>query len=382
MTVHDQLDALLRRMPKAELHLHLDGSLRPATALDLARERGLDEGMDLAAMRRRLTGPAQLRDQAELLRAFDLPASLLQDTEALRRVSAELVEDVAGDGTRYVEIRWAPALHLQRGLGLADSIAAVVAGTRDGVAVVGARAGGRSAVEARAGDGATVAATAADRRDLPRITVRLIAVAMRSHDPRDNVRVAEAAARFYAEGLTGFDLAGPEAAHPDPLVHATAISVAREAGLGITVHAGEWGGAAQVRRALELDPARIAHGAPAVDDPALVAELCRRDVTLDLCPTSNVQAAVVARLADHPLPRLLRAGVPVSLSTDDRTVSDMTLVREYRQAVDILGLTLGELWRIDRHALDAAFLADDEPLRTALLATFDAFAAGEPLLRT
>ncbi len=372
MTVHDQLDALLRRMPKAELHLHLDGSLRPATALDLARERGLDEGMDLPAMRRRLTGPAHLRDQAELLRAFDLPASLLQDAEALRRVTAELVEDVAGDGTRYVEIRWAPGLHLQRGLGLADSIAAVVAGARDGVA----------AVEARARDGATVAARAADRRDLPRITVRLIAVAMRSHDPGDNVRVAEAAARFSAEGLTGFDLAGPEAAHPDPLVHARAISVARGAGLGITVHAGEWGGAAQVRRALELDPARIAHGAPAVDDPGLVAELCRRGVTLDLCPTSNVQAAVVARLADHPLPRLLRAGVPVSLSTDDRTVSDMTLVREYRQAVDVLGLTLGELWRIDRHALEAAFLADDEPLRTALLATFDAFAAGEPLLRT
>ena len=386
VTVHDELGALLRRMPKAELHLHLDGSLRPATALDLARERGVDEGMDLPAMRVRLVGPTHSRDQADLLRAFDLPVSFMQDAGALRRVTAELVEDVAGDGTRYVEIRWAPGLHLRRGLGLVDSIAAVVAGARDGVAAVGARA-----VEDRTGGGgadvlAETRVTGRDAapadRDLPRVTVRLIAVAMRSHDPRDNVRVAEAAARFSAQGLTGFDLAGPEAAHPDPLVHAGAIAVAREAGLGITVHAGEWGGAAQVRRALELDPARIAHGAPAIDDPALVAELRRRGVTLDLCPTSNVQAAVVAHLADHPLPRLLRAGVPVSLSTDDRTVSDMTLVREYRQAIDVLGLTLQELWAMDRHALEVAFLADDEPLRTALLARFDAFAAAEPLLRT
>ncbi len=396
--VHDELDALLRRMPKAELHLHLDGSLRPATALELARERELDEGLDLPAMRARMVGPARLHDQAELLRAFDLPVSLTQDAEALRRVTAELVEDVAGDGTRYVEIRWAPGLHLRRGLGLVDSIAAVVAGARDGVAAVEDRAsegqrpaGGADGAPRRrdVGGGPGVMPVPRDAglraavgRDHPRVTVRLIAVAMRSHDPQANVRVAEAAALFAGQGLTGFDLAGPEAAYPDPLVHARAVAVARRAGLGITVHAGEWGGAAQVRRALALDPARIAHGAPAIDDPALVAELRRRGVTLDLCPTSNVQAAVVSRLADHPLPRLLRAGVPVSLSTDDRTVSDMTLVREYRQAVDILGLTLEELWAMDRHALEVAFLADDESLRTSLLAGFDAFAAAEPRLGT
>lgn len=105
-------------------------------------------------------------------------------------------------------------------------------------------------------------------------------------------------------------------------------------------------------------------------------------MTLDLCPTSNVQAAIVPRLADHPLPLLLRAGVPVTLSTDDRTVSAVTLVEEYRRALDELGLTLSELWRVDRHALEAAFLWDDEALRARLLAAFDAFAAAEPLLHT
>ena len=370
------LDALLRRMPKAELHLHLDGSLRPATALDLARERGLDEGMDPAGMRARLRGPEQAHDQAELLHAFDLPIALLQDGEALRRVTAELVQDVAADGTRYAEIRWAPGLHVARGLRLDDGIAAVVAGARDGVAAVGA--GARDGVAA-VGAGATAGTEAVD--GAPRIAVRLIAVAMRIHEPGDNERVARAAARFSGEWLTGFDLAGPEAAGADPGVHRDAIEIARAAGLGITVHAGEWGGAPQVRRALDLHPSRIAHGAPAIDDPSLVAELRDRGITLDLCPTSNVQASVVPGLADHPLPRLLRAGVPVTLSTDDRTVSDVTLVEEYRRAVAFMGLTPAELWGVDRHALRVAFLGDDEPLRAALLRAFDAFAAGEPALR-
>ena len=222
------------------------------------------------------------RDQAELLAAFDLPLTILQDAEALERAAAELVLDVAADGTIYAEVRWAPALHTRRGLRVRQVLEAVAAGTRRGMAEV--RAAG--------GD----------------VEVRLIAVAMRSHSPAQNEVVARAAVAASGDGLVGFDLAGAEAAFPDPLAHRRAFGIARAGGLGITVHAGEWGGPAQVRRALALDPTRIAHGAPAVDDPALMAELTRRGVTLDLCPTSNWQAGLVRRLADHPLPRLLRAG--------------------------------------------------------------------------
>ena len=185
-----------------------------------------------------LVAPERCRDQADLLRAFDLPIAILQDAEALERVTHELVEDAASDGTVYVEIRWGPGLHLQRGLSLRDGIAAVARGADRGAAAV----------------------VAAGR---PAIAVRLIAVALRSHDPALNVSVARAAADAMASGLVGFDLAGPEAAFPDPLLHADAFAVARAAGLGITVHAGEWGGADQVRRALAVKPARIAHGAPA-----------------------------------------------------------------------------------------------------------------------
>jgi len=342
---------LLRRMPKAELHLHLDGSLRPETALELARQRGLDEGMDLGAIRARLTAPPRCRDQAELLRAFALPVALMQDAEALERITFELVEDVAGDGTRYAEIRWAPTLHLERRLSLRDGIAAVVAGATRGAAKTG-------------------------------VVVRLIAVALRSHPPGWNRAMAEESLRFLGDGLTGFDCAGPEAAFPDPLLHAAAFAVAQAGGLGITCHAGEWGGAAQVRRALAVEPSRIAHGTPAADDPALQADLRARGVTLDLCPTSNVQAGIVPDLASHPLAMLHRRGVPVSLSTDDRTVADLTLPREYARAHAILGLTLSELWSINRHALQAAFLHHDEPLRADLLAEFDTFADSEPTLRT
>jgi adenosine deaminase len=333
---------LAEAMPKAELHLHLDGSLRIATALELARARDVDAPRTWAGMYEALVAPERCTDQAELLHAFDLPIALMQDAEALERISFELVESKAAENVRYLEIRWGPLLHTRRGLSLEEGIAAVCAG---------AHAGANGGQE-----------------------VRLICTALRSHDPDDNAALAEVAASFQDRGLTGFDLAGPEEAFPDPLLHREAFAVARYAGLRITIHAGEWGGAAQVRRALEIEPERIAHGAGAIDDPDLCRTLIDRGVALDLCPTSNVQAGIVSSLADHPLARLHRAGVPVTLSTDDSTVSDVSLSEEYVRAIDPIGLTLPELWSVDRHALDVAFA--DGPTVARLRQEFDDWAAG------
>jgi adenosine deaminase len=338
------LRATIAAMPKAELHLHLDGSLRIDTALELARTRGVDAPGDAAGMAAALIAPMPCADQAELLRAFDLPIALMQDAEALERITSELVETKAAEGVRYVEIRWGPLLHVAGGLRLDDGIAAVCTGARDAAARTGT-------------------------------VVRLICTALRSHDPAESVGLAAAAARFRDRGLTGFDLAGPEAAFPDPLVHAMAFEAARAGGLRITIHAGEWGGAAQVRRALAVDPERIAHGPGAIDDPELCAELITRGVTLDLCPTSNWQAGIVPSLAAHPLARLHRAGVPVTLNTDDTTVSAISLSEEYARAVERIGLTVDELWAIDRHALDVAFADEDAlaPVRVAFDAADAAF---------
>ena len=343
----DDRRRLIERMPKTELHLHLDGSLRVETAIELARTRGVDAPRSVDGMRGALIAPERCHDQAELLRAFDLPIALMQDVEALERIAFELVESKAEENVRYVEIRWGPLLHVARGLSLADGIDAVCRGA--------GRAGSATGTE-----------------------VRLISTALRSHEPATNVTLAETAARFRDQGLTGWDLAGPEEAFPDPSLHAEAFAAARAGGLRITVHAGEWGGAAQVRRALELDPERIAHGAGAVDDAALCRELTGRGVVLDLCPTSNVQAGIVPSLEEHPLARLHRAGVPVTLSTDDRTVSDITLSEEYLRAVERIGLTLPELWAIDRRGLDVAFA--EEAALAPLRAEFDRWAATVPEL--
>ncbi|MFL5649936.1 MAG: adenosine deaminase [Chloroflexota bacterium] len=339
---------LVEAMPKAELHLHLDGSLRVDTAMELARTRGIDAPTSWAEMSAALIAPMPCSSQAELLRAFDLPIALMQDAEALERITAELVETKAADGVRYIEIRWGPLLHVMAGLSLVDGIGAVCAGAREASFRTGT-------------------------------VVRLICTALRSHDPAANEDLARVAVQFRDQGLTGWDLAGPEEAFPDPLLHEAAFATARDGGLRVTIHAGEWGGAGQVRRALAVDPERIAHGPGAIDDLGLCAELTSRGVTLDLCPTSNWQAGIVPSVAAHPLARLHRMNVPVTLATDDTTVSDITLSEEYLNAVEKIGLTLPELWAIDRHALDAAFAdeADIAPLREE----FEAWGAAIPELR-
>jgi adenosine deaminase len=340
--------SLVRAMPKAELHLHLDGSLRIATALDLARTRGIDAPTSYAAMRRALVVPEQVTDQAELLLAFDLPISLMQDAEALQRTASDLVEDKAFDHVRYAEIRWAPLLHTGRGLTGRQVVEAVAAGARETARRLG-------------------------------IEVRLIATLMRIHPPEANLAFVRDLERGgIPDGLVAVDLAGPEARAPDPEQHRAAIVAARSIGLHVTLHAGEWGGAAQVRRALALEPERIAHGGLAIDDVELVAELRSRGTWLDLCPTSNVQARMVPSLPEHPLRRLLHAGVRVTLNTDDLTVSDISLSDEYERAVALIGVTPPELWAMNLGAVEAAFC--DEATRRRMRQQLAAWGGGIPEL--
>ena len=318
-----ELAETIRGLPKAELHLHLDGSMRPETAVELAADAGID--LTLEEARARMIGPERCADQAELLGFFDLPIALLQTPEALRRVSAELVDDLATDGVRYAEVRWAPRLHLERGLGVSDVIEAVASGI------------------------ASRAAARGPRTPL----VGLVVTAMRSHPPAANVELAAAAAAF-GHPVVGFDLAGPEAAYPAP-PHALAFVTARDAGLQLTAHAGEVPGPDRVREALDFDVRRIAHGVTAHADPALLDILRDRDVTLDLCPTSNVQAGIVRSVAAHPVAELHRGGVSVTISTDDRTVTGTTLTAELARCATELALAPHELADIAVNAFRRGF---------------------------
>ncbi|MEO8510091.1 MAG: adenosine deaminase [Chloroflexota bacterium] len=338
--------AVIRGLPKAELHQHLDGSVRPSTAVELGAALGMR--FDLEEAERLLVAPAQGRDQAELLEYFDLPLELLQTAPALRRVTAELVADMAADGIVYGEIRWAPRLHLRGGL----SVAAVIEAVADGV------------VDARG----SLAA--------PMPQIGLIVTAMRSHPPLANVELARIAAA-HATPVVGFDLAGPEAAFPAP-PHAAAFRAAESDGLRLTAHAGEVPGSERIRDVIGLGIERIAHGVTVAADPELIELVRARDLTLDLCPTSNVQAGIVTSLAAHPLAVLHRAGVSVTLSTDDRTVSGTTLTDEIIAVSAALELGADELAAIALNAFDRAFApsAVIEPLRRDAVAAWNAWASG------
>lgn len=321
------LAASLRPLPKAELHQHLDGSMRPETAVELAREAAMPLTLDDA--RRAMIGPERCANQAALLEYFDLPIRLLQAPEALERVAAELVEDLAADGIRYAEIRWAPRLHLEAGLSVSEVIAAVARG-------VGA---GRLRVAGEAP------------------VVGLIVTAMRSHPPAANAELARAAVDA-GPPVIGFDLAGLEEAWPAP-PHALAFVTARDGGLALTAHAGEVAGPNRVREVLDFGVRRVAHGVTAASDPGLLDLLRARDITLDLCPTSNVQAGIVESLAAHPLATLHRAGVSVTISTDDRTVTGTTLTREMARCAEALGLGDDELAAIALNAFGRAFASPE-----------------------
>jgi adenosine deaminase len=312
---------VIRRLPKAELHQHLDGSLRPATAVELADAIGMPLALEEAT--RRMVGPRRCADQAELLTFFDLPISLLQTAAALERAATELVEDLAADGIRYAEIRWAPRLHLERGLSMSDVVEAVSTGVARATAATDAPA------------------------------IGLIVTAMRSHPPAANAELARVAGAAGA-AVVGFDLAGPEAAWPAP-PHAIAFVAAREAGLALTAHAGEVAGAERVREVLDFGVRRVAHGVTAIEDPTLLDLLRAREITLDLCPTSNVQAGVVGSLEEHPLAALHRAGVSVTVSTDDLTVTGTSLSEELARCADALSLTDEELTAIALNGFARAF---------------------------
>jgi len=263
--------------------------------------------------------PPDCPSQAAYLAYFDDALAVLQTAEALERAAHELGLDSAAENIGYLEVRWAPRLHLRRGLTVEEVLEAVLRGLA----------------------GAPLHAVA-------------IVCAMRDHPVEDNVALALSAGRFAGRGVVGFDLAGDEARWP-ARPHRPAFEAARAAGLCLTCHAGEAGRPAGVEEALGLGVERIAHGVIGARDPRIVDRLRREGVVLDLCPTANWRCKAVRRLEDHPLPRLAREGVRCTISTDSRTVAATTLSDEYRVAHEVLGMTVDELRSLNATAYDTRF---------------------------
>jgi adenosine deaminase len=329
--------AYVQAIPKAELHLHLDGSVRPATVLQLAKQNGVPlPSEDLNKLRDFLEANENTTSLVEYISFFELPIAVLQTIPALERATYELCEDLAKDNVRYAEIRYGPWLHVQRGLSLTDVIRAVLTGWSEGRKAFGLEGG-------------------------------IIATALRDMPPAQNLALAQVAGRFVSEGVIGFDLAGDEAGHP-PILHQDAFRVARSLGLKITIHAGEAAGPESVRQAIAMGAVRLGHGVRAQEDREVVAMIKEDGVQLDMAPTSNAQTKAVRRLQDHPLKRFYEQGIKVTISTDSRTVSDITLASEYQKAIRVIGCSPAQVWEMNLQALDGGF--GDEATRVRLRREF------------
>ena len=319
---------LIALWPKAELHVHLDGSLRPETMLDLADDAGvtMPESTPQALADHLLVRDAH--NLEEYLAKYSITLSVMQTPEALERVAYEFVRDVAKEHVRYVEARYCPALHMPA-LSIDEALEAPLAGLARAAEETGTMA-------------------------------RVIVCGLRTLDPATSLEMARAAVRFQDQGVVAFDLAGSEIGHP-AAEHEEAFHIAGEAGLATTCHAGEGDGAHSIRQALEICRAqRIGHGTRLHEDTALERMVRDQGIPLEVCLTSNMHTHTVPDIRNHPIRRYFDAGIPVTLNTDSRLMDGITLNEEYWKAHTMLGFSRSELLALVRNAFQHAFLPESD----------------------
>ena len=326
---------VLRRMPKAELHCHLDGSVRPETLLDLGKKRGISMPRGDARSLREFMVVSDARSLEDYLSRFEVTLAVMQRADALERIAYELAEDAHRDGAFYIEVRFSPLLNVHGGLKEYEAVEAVLKGL--------------SRAEGDHG-----------------IIGRVIVTAMRGMGPETSMEMARLAVAYRHQGVAGFDLAGGELGNPAS-VHAAAFDYARSHDMSCTCHAGEGDGGASVREAVHACGAhRIGHGTRLFEDRSLLEFVNDHRIPVEICLTSNVQTRAVGSYAQHPAKRYFDAGLKIVLNTDNRLMSGTTLTDEFAHAVVHLGFTFGELARVAMNGFDSAFLPWKE--RNALVA--------------
>jgi len=319
-----------RRFPKVDLHRHLEGSLRLETLLDIARIHGitLPLGPDLRSLVQMQAGDALTF--STFLSKFQMLRLFYRTPEVIAQVTREAIADAAEDGVLHLEMRFTPvALTRIQDFGLGEVMDWVL----------------ESAKQASQDYG---------------ISVALIASVNRNESVELAEEVAQLAVERMGRGLVGLDLAGNEASF-SALPFAGLFREVKASGLKVTIHAGEWGGAANVKEAiLALETDRVAHGVRVMEDPEVVALARERQVPFEVCITSNYQTGVVPALTAHPLVKMIEAGLYVTINTDDPSISQITLSDEYRLAVENLGLSQVQLAAQVAAAAQAAFLPPEE----------------------
>lgn len=303
-----------------DLHLHLDGSLTPADVRLLARltKQTLpteDEGELFSLLTAKNT-----RSLSEYLERFKLPLSVLQTGEAVALAVERIGDRLFDLGCSYAEIRFAPLLHLRGGATMK-----------------------------------TIAESALEGRKHSRLPLNLLFCCMRGADRRLNEMTIELAAELRGKGVAGVDLAGAEALYPTDN-YKEVFSLAARENLNITIHAGEAAGSDSVRAALDLGAKRVGHGVAAAKDEALLERILKSGVTLEICPTSNVQTRAIGKIEDHPLPIFLEKGIPCALCSDNMTVSDTDVFREWEKLRAAFGFGEGVKALMTDAAKKAAFV--------------------------
>ena len=324
----------IRRLPKAELHCHLDGSVRAKTVLELAKDQGVKlPTTKLGELTRLLQAGKRTRDLADYLQIFDLTLSVMQEKDALYRTAFELVEDCADENIRHLEVRYSPILHQKKRLPFEDIVDPVIAGLRD----------------------------AGTKYDL---STGVIICGIRSMAPKVSMELAELAVAYKGRGVLAYDLAGQEKDYPAK-AHREAFQLILKHNINSTVHGGEAFGAQSIAQALHYCGAhRIGHGTRLREDKDLMRYVNDHRIPLEVCLSSNVQTRTVRSLKEHPFGFYFNQGLRVTLNTDSRLISDTTVSNEILIAARAFRLSPYEVKRILIMGFKSAFLPYGDKART------------------
>jgi adenosine deaminase len=317
---------VIERLPKTDLHVHLDGSLRLATILDLA-EKGRIElpARDEDGLRKAMNLGENCGSLVEYLKAFDVTLRVLQTADSLTRAAYELAEDAARENVRYMEVRYSPMLHTRRGLKLTTVVEAVLEGLRAA-------------------------------QDKYGIESNVIICGIRNVSPESSLEMAELAVAYKNRGVVGYDLAGAEYDHPAKH-HRAAFQLVRDNNINVTIHAGEAYGPESIHQAIHVCGAhRIGHGCRLREDGDLLHYVNDHRITLECCPSSNVQTGAIRDLASHPIKLYKNLGLRVTVNTDNRLVTDTTVSKELWLCHKVLGFTMTDLAQIVLSGFKSAFL--------------------------
>ncbi|MDW7669002.1 MAG: adenosine deaminase [Bacillota bacterium] len=321
---------IIKKLPKIDLHCHLSGSIRPETIFDIAVKEGIEVPTDkIEKFKKHVQVDNDCKSLKEYLTKFDFNLMVMQKSEYIERITYELLQDTAKQNVKYIEIRFAPMLHMDQGLTIENAVEAVIKGMRKG------------------------------QEELD-IKANLILICMRHHSPKKSIEIVEKASLYLGKGVVGVDLAGNE--HDfEPAIHEEAFKLAKDKGLHRTVHAGETGIPKNIVISVEkLFAERIGHGVYAYQDEKVLEYVKNHKIPLEQCLTSNLQTNAVETFEEHPIKSYLDQGVVVTVNTDNMTVSNTDLNKEYVRLIKHQNFTLKDIKKTFMNSVEVSFMEEEE----------------------